>query len=413
MTAGLLEGRRLQAARRRVSIRIHVNGSRGKSDVTRLVAGALRAAGVRTLGKVTGVEPRWLLPDGREVPVRRRRGRARIQEQAEALRLAAALECRALVVECMALRPELQWISEHSIIRSTIGIITNARPDHAAHMGWDRRSVAQTLGNTVPRGGVLVCGDEFVCDQLRPLAAARIAQIRLAPRRTLPSTGRIGWHAPENVAVALDAAACAGIDEQVAMRAFEEVALDPGAARWTIVDDRGGTQGRVMLLDALAVNDPDSLATVMEAAALGVPAGVYLIFHHRRDRDDRARAFHARFCRWIGEGVRWRSGATSPVTGLWVTGAPWPRVLLKGAALFQGWAKEPGEVLRGALDVHAAGEVVGEIVGLDGCVLVVMCGNLRGADRWRREFKGWRPVRFHQRAVAEAMQEASNLNTPL
>src|SRR6478752_4099787 len=53
------------------SIRVHVNGTRGKSSVTRLIAAGLRAGGVRTCAKTTGTLPRFILPDGSEEPIYR------------------------------------------------------------------------------------------------------------------------------------------------------------------------------------------------------------------------------------------------------------------------------------------------------------------------------------------------------
>src|SRR5687767_9147499 len=53
----------------RIPIRIHVNGTRGKSSVTRLIAAGLREGGIITCAKTTGTLARMIFPDGREVPV--------------------------------------------------------------------------------------------------------------------------------------------------------------------------------------------------------------------------------------------------------------------------------------------------------------------------------------------------------
>ena len=37
----------------KIPIRIHVNGSRGKSSVVRLIAAGLRSGGLKTIGKTT------------------------------------------------------------------------------------------------------------------------------------------------------------------------------------------------------------------------------------------------------------------------------------------------------------------------------------------------------------------------
>ena len=63
-----------------IPVRIHVNGTRGKSSVTRLIAAGLRAGGKRTVAKITGTLPRVVLPDGREAAIIRLMG-ANIIEQ--------------------------------------------------------------------------------------------------------------------------------------------------------------------------------------------------------------------------------------------------------------------------------------------------------------------------------------------
>src|SRR5512136_396561 len=75
---------------RRIPIRIHVNGTRGKSTVVRLTAAALRDAGIRTLAKTTGTTPTLIYPDGHEEAIRRR-GPSRIREQMSFMKKAAAM----------------------------------------------------------------------------------------------------------------------------------------------------------------------------------------------------------------------------------------------------------------------------------------------------------------------------------
>ncbi len=52
-----------------IATRIHVNGTRGKSSVARLIAAGMRAGNIRTCCKTTGTLPRMILPDGTEYPV--------------------------------------------------------------------------------------------------------------------------------------------------------------------------------------------------------------------------------------------------------------------------------------------------------------------------------------------------------
>ena len=64
----LVHRRRIRA----IPIRIHVAGTRGKSSVTRLVAGGLRQSGIRTVAKTTGSLPCFISTDGRDTRTRRK-----------------------------------------------------------------------------------------------------------------------------------------------------------------------------------------------------------------------------------------------------------------------------------------------------------------------------------------------------
>src|SRR5690606_1229646 len=110
------------------------------------------------LAKCTGTLPVFIDTHGVERPWPRR-GRARIQEQVRFLQVAAGLGAQAAVVECMAVDPVLQWVCEHRLIRSHIGVITNVRTDHLEDMGRSLDEIARSLANTIPRDGWLVTAD--------------------------------------------------------------------------------------------------------------------------------------------------------------------------------------------------------------------------------------------------------------
>ncbi|MEX1223530.1 MAG: Mur ligase family protein, partial [Pirellulales bacterium] len=105
---GLGVSEKIQHKRRlnRIRYRIHVNGTRGKSSVTRLIAAGLRASGMRTVAKTTGTLPRIIMPDGTEHPVHRH-SRPNVIEQKSIVREACRLRAEALVLECMAVQPRL------------------------------------------------------------------------------------------------------------------------------------------------------------------------------------------------------------------------------------------------------------------------------------------------------------------
>ena len=54
-----------------IPIRIHVNGSRGKSSVVRLIAAGLRAGNIKVFGKTTGTSPRIIDENGEDKYIHR------------------------------------------------------------------------------------------------------------------------------------------------------------------------------------------------------------------------------------------------------------------------------------------------------------------------------------------------------
>ena len=93
---------------KKIPIRIHVNGTRGKSSVTRLIAAGLREGGLNTFAKTTGTIPRIINNIGNDVELHRLRG-ASIGEQIKLIRYFSRYKPDALVIECMAVNPQYQW----------------------------------------------------------------------------------------------------------------------------------------------------------------------------------------------------------------------------------------------------------------------------------------------------------------
>ncbi len=323
---GGLERLALDRARSATPIRIHVNGTRGKSTVTRLIHAALGEAGIPALGKTTGTSPRLLLPDGAERIIRRR-GPANIREQVHVLRAARRLGARAIVVECMAIRPDLQWTAEHDMLRSTIGVITNVRDDHGEVMGASLREIAASLAGTIPRDGVLVTGDRRFLRLFEERAAAVRARVVVADavdsRRSAGDSRRShltgvspqasespasgagqpgaggSWRSAdaawlrEDVTIALAVTRLLGIDDRVALAGMGMAHADPGQARSGAIVVDGVS---IRCLDATAANDPDSLEAIVHdwTASLGLPRdGLLVVFNHRSDRGRRLRSFSA------------------------------------------------------------------------------------------------------------------------
>lgn len=276
-----------------IPIRIHVNGTRGKSSVTRLIAAALRAHGIRTYAKTTGTLPHLIAHDGTELPVFRP-GMTNVLEQLRIVGIAAREGAQALVLECMALQPRLQSMCELRLVRSTHGVICNAWPDHLDVMGPTHRDVALALLGTCPLGGTLFTAEkdflplfEQACsdrrsnlsvvgaDDLADVTDAEIARFRYIEHR-------------ENVALALAVVTSLGVPRDVALAGMVAAEPDSGALREYEVEFFGR---HVVFVNGFAANDPIATERVWNLAIARHPDREtrIMVINCRLDRPDRSR----------------------------------------------------------------------------------------------------------------------------
>ena len=287
---------------RRIPIRVHVNGTRGKSSVTRLIAAGLRAGGVRTCAKTTGTLPRFIMPDGREFPVFRP-ARTNIIEQLRIVRAAEANAAEALVIECMALQPYLQWLSEARMVRATCAVITNARADHLDVMGPGEQDVALALAGMTPHGGVLYTTERRHLETFREAAVDRSSElVNITEEEVAAVTEKEldGFpyieHA-ENLALALRVCEALGVNRNTALRGMHAASPDPGAMLDHELDFFGR---RVVLVNAFAANDPESTEHLWRMALDRYPELIrrVAVFNCRADRADRSRQLGQALAAW-------------------------------------------------------------------------------------------------------------------
>ncbi len=280
---------------RKVPVRIHVNGTRGKSSVTRLIAAGLRAGGVATCAKTTGSRPRMILEDGSEYTIQRQ-GRANILEQLRAVALASRRGAHALVAECMALNPILQVLSEDKMIRSSIGVITNVRADHLDVMGPAVEDVARALAGTIPRDNLLVTAetDPALLDILKPAAEKRRAKlVRVTPGEegiTDEIMRRFSYvEHPENVALACKVCELAGVERERALEGMFVATPDLGALH---IVHLAFYAKEIDFVNAFAANDPDSTLVIWERILDLFPGDRQhvVILNCREDRPQRSAA---------------------------------------------------------------------------------------------------------------------------
>jgi len=273
-----------------IPIRIHINGTRGKSSVTRLVGAALREGEIRTITKVTGTYPRLILENGSEVGIYRKAS-ANIIEQLSIIKFASKRKAQAIVMECMAIQPQYQWITEAKMLHSTISVITNVRLDHIDVMGYTLPEIAEALGNTIPRKQHLYTAEKNLFNNLKKISDKRGAVIHHAYDYSVTEEEMKGFayiEHKENVALALDVSEHLGIDRNIALRGMYKATPDAGALKLSRVNV---FQKRINFYNGFAANDPQSSLMIWEKIKqeIGFHGVKFILLNTRKDRLDRAK----------------------------------------------------------------------------------------------------------------------------
>lgn len=281
---------------KKIPIRIHVNGIRGKSTTVRLIAACLREAGYSVLAKTTGTVPRIILENGTEKEIKRKFS-ANIIEQKYFVRRAAKKGVDAIVVECMAVNPETQWVSEHQLIKSTIGVITNVRADHQDVYGFKLQDIADALKSTIPENGLLVTAEKKYFSYFKRYANLLNTKSILADFNKL--SGIYYEETPhlffkDNIAIALEVSRLLKIDTDTALQGILKATPDPGALTiYKLVKNKK----ILWFINSFAVNDKESLLLVWEkvnqlfSGKKTIHAKKLAIVNHREDRITRTIQF--------------------------------------------------------------------------------------------------------------------------
>lgn len=304
----LAEARQVSQARKQIPHVIHVNGTRGKSTTCRLIEAGLRAGGLRVFCKTTGTDPMTIDTEGRE-ELLVRRGRANIKEQIKILRRAARQNAQVLVIECMALQPELQYAAQHRILRADIGVITNVRRDHTDVMGNTLGEICDALCNTVPRGGLLFTGERTLAERMSK--AARRLDSEWIP--AYPNGAEPSFDFPENIALARAVCERLGVDRNTALAGMARFKRDPFALTLHTVHN-------AIWINGLSINDVQSTCMVWENLKRQYGWSnqqLILLVNNRADRGGRTRDM-LQVCLELRPKEVWLLGASQSYMGFWL-----------------------------------------------------------------------------------------------
>lgn len=248
----ILEKYRNEKNLKKLSYVIHVNGIRGKSTVTRLIHAGLSSSEYKVFAKTTGTIPMVINTSNEEIEIKRK-GRANIKEQIQIISDAIEEDADVLVVECMAVNPNLQKVSEESILKSNIGVITNVRLDHTEEMGYSLEEIAESLSNTIPKNGYLITSEDKFYEKLSDIANKNNTKtIKPEIKEKYEDINFV-----ENVACAVEVCKLLGVDEKQALENMKNFKRDPYDLRIYEFPNGG------IFINGLSINDPQSSYLVL------------------------------------------------------------------------------------------------------------------------------------------------------
>ena len=260
---GLLESKYHNNTIKKIPIRIHVNGTRGKSSVARLIAAGLRGGGIKTLAKTTGSSPRFIDSMGDDHIIQRFRP-ASIGEQIRMISKFSKEAPEAIVMECMAVHPQYQWVSEHKILQSNYCVITNVRADHLEEMGFSHNHIARSLANTIPMNEKVFTSETESIAPIIDKAIDNNSDINICNSENMDKKYLDGFpfiEHPDNIALALGVCESIGVSKDNAIEGMRNANPDPGALSIIKLQIK---KSSIHFVNAFAANDPNSTLRTLD-----------------------------------------------------------------------------------------------------------------------------------------------------
>ena len=278
---GILENYVHQKHILNIPLRILVNGTRGKTSVTKMLVEVLNENGIKTMGKTSGSQPNYIYPDGK-VEIQKRKHKARIIETIPFFTKASSIKVECVVVEDMALISENQKIYSQKLVKPTHLIITNSFVDHIAEIGSTTRETVWTLSQSIINNCQLfVCEDyynSFKCklhQVNKEFSKEEIEEIKLKLKPSL-----IDLHI-NNVLLVLSLCKTLNIEEKSVLEAISKTSGDIGLLKCYELKNKAEAYFN------FSINDLHSMQENLNREELKKYEKIIIIFNNRKEREYR------------------------------------------------------------------------------------------------------------------------------
>lgn len=268
---------RFRAARRAIPFVIGGWGTRGKSGTERLKSALLNASGVSLISKSTGCEAQFLYAPAqrplKEMFLFRPYDKASIWEQLHITRLAARLNVKVFLWECMGLTPRYIDILQQQWMRDDLSTITNCYPDHEDIQGPAGIDIPRVMTRFVPKNAILITSE----DTMSPLLEA-------AARENSSDYHHVGWREgflltpdvlsrfpyeehPTNIALVLKLADVLGFEADFALKSMADYVV-PDLGVLKVYPECNIQRRRFVFINGMSANE--RFATLNNWTRLGL-----------------------------------------------------------------------------------------------------------------------------------------------